>query len=192
MHKAAMTIGAKSLHLVVVADTHTFVMLPHRCRLRLLFLTIGLHPPLLRGCAIIATHRRHSSSAWAGRADITVMAVPIRGMRQCSVGVVCSAPSPVSLYRHRSGWLMLLNGLPRGVESMSIVSPFPILLAATIPIAEDGVAKLNRFTQLVKDHGVKPILVHVRLDVRLNTIPRIHELGLKPIDVVILKVNIVQ
>ena len=87
---------------------------------------------------------------------------------------------------------MLLNNLPQSVESMSVVCPFPILFAATIPIAEDGVAKLNGFTQLVKDHGVKPILVHVRPNARLNTIPRVHELDFKPVDVVILKVNFVQ
>ena len=86
---------------------------------------------------------------------------------------------------------MLLNNLPLSVESVGVVCPFPILFAATSPIAEDRVAKLDRFTQLLKDHGVKPVLVQKRLDVRLDTIPRIHQLGLKPIDVVILKVNIV-
>ena len=97
----------------------------------------------------------------------------------------------MSFYRHRSGWLMLLNNLPQGVESMSVVCPFPILFVATGPVAEDRVAQLDRFTQLLKDHCVKPILVKKRLDVRLDAIPRVHEVSLKLVDLVILKVDIV-
>ena len=84
---------------------------------------------------------------------------------------------------------MLLNGLPQGVESISLVSSFPILMATAVPIAENGVAKLDGVTQLVKDQGVKSILVHVRPNARFDTIPRVHELDFKPVDVVILKVN---
>ena len=96
-----------------------------------------------------------------------------------------STPS-VSLYRHdRRGWPVMLDGLPENIKSLSVVHSSPVLLASAISIAENGIAELDRVAQLVENQGVETFLVHAVPNIRFDIVPRVHELGLEPIDVVI-------
>ena len=96
-----------------------------------------------------------------------------------------STPS-VSLYRHdRRGWPVMLDGLPEDVEGLSMVYSSPVLLASAVSIAENGIAELDRVAQLVENQGVETFLVHAVPNIRFDIVPRVHELGLEPIDVVI-------
>ena len=79
----------------------------------------------------------------------------------------------------------MFDGLPENIKSLGVVPSSPVLLASAISIAENGVAELDRVAQLVENQGIKTFLVHVFPNIRFNIVPRVHELGLEPIDVVI-------
>ena len=79
----------------------------------------------------------------------------------------------------------MLDGLPENIKSLGVVHSSPVLLASAVSVAENGVGGLDRVAQLVENQGIKTFLVHAVLNIRFNIIPRVHELGLEPIDVVI-------
>ena len=80
---------------------------------------------------------------------------------------------------------MLFDRFPYRIDSIRIVNTFPVLVAPTVPVAEDGVTQLNGVTQLVEDQGVEAILVHVSPNVVIDMFPCVHELGLELVDVII-------
>jgi len=84
----------------------------------------------------------------------------------------------------------MLDGFPEHIKRLSVIHPAPVLLASAVSIAENGITELDRVAQLVENQGVETFLVHAVPNIRFDIVPRVHELGLEPIDVVIHEVDL--
>ena len=89
------------------------------------------------------------------------------------VGVGFVAALSVPLYRN--GWLVLLNCFPQHINGFGVAGPFPVSFASKAPVAEYCITKFVGVAQFMEDQGTEAILVHMRLDVRIEAIPCIHE-----------------
>ena len=84
---------------------------------------------------------------------------------------------------------MLLDCLPQHVNCFGVAGPFPVPFASKAPVAEYCITEFVGVAQFMEDQGTEAILVHMRLDVRIKANPRIHEVGLELVDIVVLEID---